>query len=493
MTLNSQWMRRFVAAVLATALSWFAYAQVDDMTAVTLIQHARSPNSVAGATGNPYHFYLPNGSLSGNGLVLLVQASTTATEFTIADDQGNTWTAGPSSAVGTRIAAFFVLNAIANTRHIQVSFTGTDPTFFQMAVAEFAGLASSGSSTNAPGATGQVTSVPAGSFTPASTGDLIIQYGADVDAVPAIEITGYTKGSGFTKLTLNRIDGDFVQYRTAPGGAINPTFTIDGSTDHFDTLAFSLPADATKGTLASATAMRVVAVHSFAIGPANANTSIAFDVPVVGNLLISQSIMFSATGTEPDISGITDSRAGSPTYAQAGLPVNNPGTGQDSVQTFYAAGGPADSENVVTITLVAAQTDGSSIVFLDVVNAPASPFDAEGHDIGTQSVTGDLTTSSVMASTANGLVVAHVSINLHTTNGVNSPWLFEATTNPSMDGGSNAISEDNGWAHLYNAAAGVQTPVWNIQNSPDGVGTWAAKAVAFKGPAVDDPDSAVGH
>jgi hypothetical protein len=440
-----------------------------------MIQYSRSNSSVNGAAGDPMQVWLRFPSLPGNCLIVGIQCDTSQSGFSITDDRGNTWSAGPNIVGGNRMQLFYKLNAAQGTTHIQVAFTGAgNPGFMQCFVAEFCGVASSGSSTNAAGATGQVTTVAAGSISP-SAGDLIIQYAQDETSVPSNGITGWTKGSGFTKLSCDRLDGIFIQWRAAPGGAINPTFTVGGSTENFETIAMSLPADSAAGT-ALPSGIQVIGAHAFSVNITNSSNPVVVDVPCFGNMLIVQTIFFSVSGGAPVITSITDSRSAS--YIEVGSNVQ--GVALDPAQMFYAVAA-GDQETVLTINLANFQNGGSSIVVLDVVGALSSPLDVFADTTGNQTSAGDLFTATLNPNTSNGLCVGHVSVNSHTVNGLNSPGFFDAFSVPGEDGGSNPLHQDNGWGHFYNRSPSPQSFTWTVQHNTAGVGTWGAKAAAFKG------------
>jgi hypothetical protein len=447
------------------------------MPAVALVQVKRTSNSITGTTGDPLELWLPNPSLAGNGLVLGIQSDALASGYTISDDKTNTWSAGPSILAGQRQQLFFLLNATTGTRHISIAFTGTNaPGFVSAFVAEFCGLASSGSSTNAAGASAQAAgSVAAGSFTPASTGDLIIQWAQDETAAPSNGITGFTKGTGFTKLAFDRQDGSIAQYRTAPGGAINPTLAVTGTTDQFQTVAMSLPANSANGTT-KPTSMVVVGVHDFSFAPTNSSTSLVVDVPCVGNLTVVSTIMFSSTGNAPVIGSETDSR--SATYTERGSNVQ--GVALDPVQIFDAVS-TANEDTAITLHLNFAQNGGSSCVVWDIANAPSAPYDTFADLTGNQTSAGNLAMGSLAPTTNLGILVGVVSINSHTVSGIVAPPLYASVSMPNEDGGSNPLHQDNGWAHVYNSDTSAQSFTWTIQHNTAGVGTWGGKIVAYKG------------
>lgn len=446
--------------------------------AVTIVDRGVSASS-AGSTGSSTHFHAwkSNPSLPENALVFGFQCNTTVTAPTLSDDQGNTWSAGPTlidAGNGQQLFTFYKLGAAPGTRHLDVNM-GAAGQFCSAFLFEVAGLATSGAHTAPAGSVG-TSPRSAGSFSPANVGDCIIQMVIDTGSWPANGITGFTKGSGFAKLTANRLDGMFSQWRTAPGGAINPTVTIGGSGDTFLTLAMSLPADLSKGTLPPAGATRIKGVHHFAIATTFAGTTLTLDVPSEGNGLLVSSIMARAAGPSR-LTGITDTRSNA--HLQAGSALTE-GVG-GYTQQFHANNAKTDDELALTITLDNAQTDGSTIVIYDVANLGA--FDTFADATGNQTSAGDLATVPIAPSQANGLVVSVCSIDSHTVSGANSPFLFNVYSMEGMDGGGSQLDQDNGWCSAYPTDTSTLTPTYTIQHNTAGVQLWAAKAMAFLAPA----------
>lgn len=458
---------------------------------VQLVSCFSSPSSAAGAKNTVWKAEHPNpeGSLAGNGLALLIQSDTSPSSCTIADDNGNTWSAGPTLTGGQKLWSFYKLNAATGTRVFTITFD-VAPAFISVGMLEAAGLATSGSSTNAAGVTTQTGTITAGSFTPAATGDLVIQFAVDDTATPANGITGFTKGSGWTKVFANRWDGIYAQWRTAPGGAINPSFTVAGSTDNFPSIAFSLPAGAS-GTTSGG--MRIAGRHEFAIAAAVTATSLAFDVPSQGNLLAMSAVTFN-TGADSHFSGFTDT--GSNTWAESGAAISHGSFVSGVAGQWYAVAATTSGDLVLTGTLNTAQNGGSTVYIYDIVGANTSPYDTFNDNTGSQGVTGNLATNTVTPNTAAGIMLAVVGINRHAIGGAVAPLLFDSPWNASEDGGGNPLHQDNGWGSLKYATNASVSVTWTPINNPDGVLDWAGKVMVFKAPSVavaDDPNPSGGR
>src|SRR5882672_9005118 len=243
---------------------------------------------------------LPNVTLAGNALVLIIQSDTSpASDPTVTDDGGNDWEVAVAGVVGNqRICALTSTKkgagATVPAEHLTVDFGGAStPSFVQFEFFEVPGIAQGAISTVIDG-TGSVTHdaaspVPTSAFTPAA-GSLIIQYGTgDGSGGP---ITKFVKGSGYTcfsaqttLLTGTPIFGDitnFVQYKTASGASETPTYTYLGTSQDSDSIAFALKVDASKGTAPPA-GIRVVRELHRAV---NTNVSdMTFQFPHTGNLI----------------------------------------------------------------------------------------------------------------------------------------------------------------------------------------------------------------
>jgi hypothetical protein len=444
-----------------------------------LVQAFCTPNSNAGASNRVWSAKFPNKSLAGNALSFQVQTDTSPTSCTITDDKGNTWTSTGTLTGGQKLWTFRVLNAVTDTRRITITFNvGAAPAFVSFSGQEWKNAATSGTSLSSGGDTTNVGTVQSGSFSP-TAGDLILQISIDDAATPAVGITGFTPGASCTPISANRYDGIYIQYRTAPGGAINLQHSVGGSANNFMSLAISLPAGSS-GT--SGSGCRIVNVHQFAIDSSVGGTSLAFDVPTVGNLLLMESVLFNNTGL-CKFTAFSDT--GTNAWTESGTVATSGGVSGD-VQQWYEPNMTPSASLVVTGTLNQAQNSGSTVYFKDIAGAATSPFDVEGHATGVQAVGGNLSNApQITPSAAGGVVSAVIGIESHATsdNATSGTYLYDSPGNASEDGGGNPEHQDNGWSHTYPTSTSALAFDWTFNSNPSGIQNWAAKATSFLAPA----------
>jgi hypothetical protein len=203
--------------------------------------------------------------------------------------------------------------------------------------------------------------------------------------------------------------------------------------------------------------------------------------PSSGNLLVG---LYNSAGQL--ISGVSDG-AHNAWVSAASTPGEFGGTG---AQIMYA-GNAATSPNLSGVTVALnGSTQGDDMFDLyDITGAATSPFDTSNTALGNQTSAGNLTTTTLTPSTANGLVLNVLSIDFHTVNGiVGSNFVLDsvvnALDNDDPDNGGTEVSTldmDNGYAHIYNATTGPVTFVYTYnQTTPGGVQLWGAASAAFK-------------
>lgn len=458
------------------------------MPSLAVVNMGAGPNT--GNTSGQNLRFQKKPSLANNGIIVGVEVDGNVTlgSITVSDDKTNTWSSGASFddvTHGTQFKFFFCLAPATGTSRINIDFGGATSSFIAGIHAEFCGLAASGSSVNAAGATSGAGpgNIQPGSFTPANAGDLILQWAHDATNWPASGITSWTKGAGFTKLSANKIDGMVCQWRAAAGGATNPIVTVGGSTDQFLTVAMSLPADSSRGTLP--TGSYVVGTHHFGIAQTDADNPLVLDVPAKGNCIVVQSDMFrTAAPSVCNVTSITDNKnAGNMT--QAGTAVTNTSLGQS--QGFYRTGATTDDGLILTVNLDNAQDSGSTIVVSDVV---CGTFDTFANATGNQTSPGNVTGAPLITpAQPNGVLIGHLSVNSHAigTPGSVDPLIFDAWVADTMDGGGSQGDQDNGYGEAYPTGTSQFSFDWTTQHNTAGVNTWAAKAMSFNPLVVTAP------
>jgi hypothetical protein len=467
----------------------------------TLVQHVTGNNTgTPSTTGccvgsmSALIINLPNPTLAGNILILSIMYdhSVTLAASDVTDNKGNTWYMGPTATDGTYAAVtiFYAPNVAAGTLQITVTTPfGAAGAGVAADVSEFYNVATSSPLDVSTGAHVDSSTVAAGSMTTTASGDLIYQVGMNDEVIRSNvqpKLSAITKGTNFTLLGADLWGGNGAQYYIQPSyGAINPTMTMTGSSNHYNTAAVAFKA-ATAGT-APGSGIRIVHVQGINMYDDTGGTSYPMQFPSTGNLLV---LMWNGwNGSCDDITSISDSNSNTWNSTSSILCVS----GAAGERYFYAGNATTSTDLAITLNLASSQWN-SNAMFYDVANAATSPLDtaatcptstppctASGSNNSSPYTT--VSTVSITPSTSNGLVFAQISQAFCTTSGTypsgNTTYLFDSMTYPQENDSLN-FYEDQGGAHVYNTSTNQLTFVWTEQNCT-GMGSWGAMAAAFKG------------
>jgi hypothetical protein len=479
---NNKNLKRVVWAVL---LSAFFCAAIDGQTAPTLVQHVATGMDRYPVTN--LRIPLPNPTGSGDALILGIQFCSSGSISSLADDKGNTWVAGPTvtnSNASQRMSLYYALNVKGGTQNITLTFSGLGSTngYPQAVISEFYNIAQVSA---ADGSSGNATSRTAGSITTTTTGDLIYHWGVDFSDTNGnggnYNGNSITPGFGFTLLSADLQVGSADQYEVLSStGSINPTFTATGSAT-WGSLALALKSG-NAGT-PPPSGIRIVHVQHTLLNSVRAQgrpNPVVMQFPSSGNLLVGL-----YNSADAMISGISDS--GHNTWVSAGSTAGGGGnTGAQIVYAANAATSPALSG--ITVALNGTTQGDNMFDLYDIAGAAISPFDKASTALGFQNNGGNLTTTTLIPSTANGLVLNVASIDFHTVTGIVGPnYVLDSDVNAfdnddPANGGTDVstLDMDNGYAHIYNTTTGPVTFVYTYNEStPGGVQNWGSVAAAF--------------
>src|SRR2546425_1058727 len=161
----------------------------------TLVQHVSGSNAQQQVT--VYNLPLPNKVLPGNCLIVGVRQDFDSATVTVTDDQGNTYTTGPSISDGARtVALYYKVNITNAPRIIQVTLSGIGTYWVSVVASEFYNVAAvspaDGSNTNI----GRGASLTTNNIATAVDGDLIYNYAAVSGDDTSTEMSSWTPGSG---------------------------------------------------------------------------------------------------------------------------------------------------------------------------------------------------------------------------------------------------------------------------------------------------------
>jgi hypothetical protein len=457
--------------------------------APTLVQHVAT-----GMDENPVttlRITLPNPAGAGNALILGVQFVSSGTISSIADNEGNTWATGPTvtdASAGQTMRLYYALGVTGGTQTITITFGGlsSTPGLPQAVVSEFYNVAQISAE---DGSSGSATSRTAGTITTTAPGDLIYHWGVDFSDTNsnggAYNGSSITAGAGFTLLSADLQVGSADQYEVqSSAGSIDPTFTATGSAT-WGSLALALKS-ASAGTPPPA-GIRIVHIQHTLLSNGNVQgrtTPVVMQFPSSGNLLAG---LFN--GPSYGITGISDSASNT----WASVTSSNPtACGGPAFPTpiWYAANA-ATSPTLSNITVTVGGTNPGGVMFnlYDITGAATSPFDKAAIAGGDQTSSGNLTTTTLTPSTANGLVLNNTAIDYHTLNGiVGSGYVLDSVVNAvDNDAAGTAgttdstLDEDNGFAHIYNATTSPVTFVYTATTTgtPSGIQCWGSTAASF--------------
>lgn len=473
------------------------------MAIPTLVQHSTTSSTLSFglALNGELRIRLPDKSQAGNCLVCAWKSEASATAAaTVSDDKSNTWSQAVKhidTVNGATCYVFIAVNCAADTREIRIKNTDATLANFAFAkVAEFNNIVTS-SNANAidvsAGTHGSSTTPQPGSFTPGTTGDLILHFAACDNG----HATSYTAGSQsnitWQLLSADRQDGSAWQWGIYNStSAINCSMTF-GSSVGWCAVAVALK-NATAGNARPA-GIRVIGRHS--ISMPSAGTTVPFatgianpmvvQIPCYGDLLFGA---YSSGSPDFKITGITDS-LGAP-WMQYGPGITNFSNADrqhdDTCQGWYTPGHSAGDTCTITITMNQNTANDGTIIVYDIIgasptqNAPERYATATGHQ-GVASSTIDTTVITPVR--ANGLILGWVQQEFNTEIGITTTgMLFDSCTfdGENEDGPQN-MDQNGGWSHGYNTDLSAFAATWTLVNgSSNPMQEWASYAVSLVPP-----------
>lgn len=445
----------------------------------TLIQHSSHRNQnadVAVSTISPFHYKIPlvDPSLSGNALIMGISYETGKTISSIVDDQGQTWTLAKAQTSGSVVSAiYYFLNTAAGARMVTVTFTGAT-NGFGVWIDEWSNIATSSATDGTTGNSASSGTVTAGSFTPTTDGDLIINYvfdNADNFNYAAPKVSDYTPGSGFTLLHGNLNTVNAAQYTVqATHAAINPTMTVGTNTSVCNSVAVAFKS-ATAGT-SPAAGIRVLKIHHGS--STDTRTSFSEKFPTSGNLIL---ILSSMTDTiNGHITAVSDT---------AGNTYTERSPGGDKGQLWEGKGAGPSASNILTFSVTYGNSPEAHFAIYDVLGAATSPFDHLETGTNTQTANADATPAPLFTPTVtNGLVVAVLTNGTGPTSSMSSPSgaLFDTAWYNGTSDEPSIFDSGDGYSHLYPTSTSQLT--FTYQETNAGVTqVWIGVAFGYKAPS----------
>ncbi len=441
-----------------------------------------------------YHCPLPNSTISGNLLVLLLRYNTPAQSPSFTDNVGgNNYQLGVSctdNSNGVVSAIYYVQGVRAGVTDIDVHLSSTQ--FVQMQPYEFFNAGALDQATCQSGSGSTVSATALNALT--TSGDLVFQQ-AVVDSVQ--QISGCTKGSqsniSWTLRSAMIADRypSCVQYGVYNSTAsFAPTFAL-GTSANFITAATAFKPAATGS--APPSGIRVVYVQHDDTDNEQAG-SVPLEMPITGNTF---AILFGSGCEDPsttDCAYPTSVSDGVNSYLQVGGNIVSPATdGGASVGSVWYAKGVSPGTYFPNWTMHPRSTaaNGSTMFLYDISGASSDPLDTSfgsnglANNTGDQSTSGsggNLTSLTAIPSQTNEVILVTVGAGWNTFTGITSPsggrFLsshYAVETNSSHD------DLNGGWMLYYNGSstAGVTITWTQDASSFPGVGDWMSVGVAF--------------
>jgi hypothetical protein len=446
-----------------------------------LVQHSWWQSNENLETGNNFKYTLPNATLSGNLLVVVLSYAYSASRtVTVTDSSSTTWTscgaATNDTVNGVTTQAFYRANAPSGITDITVTFNAA---LFgvQAAFSEWYNVATTSPIdgyhaanlvlTNSPNP-----SIASGSFTTTTAGDLILHYGINTDSGPTFGIaTNIAAATGYTLIEADLHYGGFVEYQVqSSAGTTNPSaaITVPSQVSYNSlTVAFK---SATAGT-APGTGIRIVGIlHSRIDTSGTANYSV--QMPNSGNLLC---LTTAYADNQEKLNSISDTADGAWTVVR-------PSTG--IAQFAYIPAATVSQTRKLTVNTTDLGSNNLQFLIYDIIGAAAAPYDTDAFNSGGAVSAGGTASAapSITPSTSNGLVIATCGF-----------FTGPPSSMPSPSGGTmdsmyytgytdlSPADSGDGYGHVYNSTATAQSFSWVDSHATTG---WAAVAVAFKAASV---------
>jgi hypothetical protein len=441
-----------------------------------------------------YHCPLPNPTIAGNLLVLLLRYNTPAQTPSFSDNVGgNSYQSAASctdTSNGVVSAIYYVEGVSAGVADIAVHLSSTQ--FVQMQPYEFF---NAGALDQATCQSGSGTQAAAAALdTLSSSGDLVFQQ-AVVDSVQ--QISGCAAGSQSniawtlrSAMIADRYPScvQFGVYNSTASFA--PSLTLGTSASFITAAAAFKPAQTGS---APPSGIRVVYVQHDDTDNEQAN-SVPLEAPISGNMF---AILFGSGCQSPsttDCSFPTSVSDGANSYVQVGGNAVSPaGDGGASVGAVWYAKGVAPGTYFPTWTMHprSAGGNGNTMFLFDIAGASSTPLDTSFGSSGLASNTsdqtsggsgGNLTTLTATPSQENEVILAAVGAAFNTFTGITSPaggqFLsshYATETNSSHD------DLNGGWMLFYNGSSTAAVTITWTQDESDspGVGDWMSVGVAF--------------
>ncbi len=472
---------------------------------VTAIAAAQTPTLVHVSSGEnsravqfysalDYYVNYAEPTIAGNCAgVFVFWNNSNSPSVTVSDDAGDMYGSPVAQVIGASYAAavWVAPNVTSGAHQLDLHFNAPTSDIVPITFEE-AECATSSPVDVASGQESSGTSISAGSLTPNSPGEMLLQFAAfENNGVPAT--SSMTAGSQ-PDITWNLeiaelLDGTGMQsgiYNST--SAINPTFST-GKSNTYISIAIALETANSGGVPSGMHVISEQHVSMFSTadgGPGYADPSVT-QFPCAGNLVV---VM--ANGGSP-ITSIAENGADL-SYAPLGTtyPATYIGTGaSESEQVFFATNHSCNNGNTFTITPDLTYTGNGvdydyTLVFYDVAAASSSPYDTASTSSGevtSCSAPCNLTGPTLTPSDGNEMIFNMSSEWYNQVSGISGGGISDTYYILSTESGPEnpAVDQDNGWAHYYTTSTSSYSVTWTYTSTTQVQGYWAAVAAGFQG------------
>jgi hypothetical protein len=454
---------------------------------IPLVQWAYFQSNQNFETGNAFKYPLPNPTLTGNMLVLVLNyAQSVSRTVTITDDAGNSWSGTPDVTTsdttnGVTTSIFHLANCLAGTSLLTVTFDAAI-LGVQAAVAEFYNIATT-SPLDGSAAANLLTgsTIQSGSFSTTVDNDLILQFAIDSNGGTnygdSQGITNIIQDSGYRPMAFDfHLGGALQATIQATHGATNPKLIYTapaGQSYNSATIAFKR--DLTKGTAPAGTGIRIVGIMHGRIPNTAGTANYTIKLCSQGNLV---ALTTAYNVNELAINSASDNIDGAWTVK----------TNAADAQGAYRENTTDGYNRKVTLNLTNGSGGNMQFLFYDITGAAASSFDtatfASGGSFGPGS---NSNAPSITPTTSNGLILTAITFNTGPPDSV-TPGTFDCIFYTGYTDLAPADSGD-GYAHYYNPNTSAVNFAWHDTVATTG---WNAIAMAFKAASVSAAIEAIG-
>ena len=460
----------------------------------TMVQHIAgpiySPVAIPDMT-----LRLPNLTLLNNLVVVSVTVGSTTTTFTMSDNKGSTYTAGPTAndaSAPQKASMFYAPGCQAGIATIKATLSASTVSLAMMAT-EFYNVQTttpSDGSNTAVVASGGTAAFDAGSVTTGTSGDLGYIYAIDDGGFEPWTCAHPTQGTGGTLLSAYG--------ESAQTGGMAAGFTVQTASGAIDlsmviTTTGSVPSyialvqwfkSAAAGTAPSITP-RIQRVRMMSI-PDNTTAIPKAQIPCGDNLVVVLS-----HSSPNDMTLVSDSNSN--TYTSAAVDHSTGGANFIYSHIWYAANATTGDTLSLSVTWPAS-TIGITFSVLDITGASTSPFVVAAATHGDQTTVNgnpNILPGTTVAPTAAGqLAVGVGDQDTATCTGVTTGVFLLPTWSTQNEGGTPSgagdfFTDDAMLASYYTPSGSSFTFSWifSAQAQVSGVGNWCTAVAVFQGAA----------